>query len=208
VALGSAHTTSFTYKEKKNGVLCSTNFNVSTNHDGYTILISSANDKERIRQEIACDSTFATLQWHYQSNLNTDIFFQRFGDHIEGHGIFHGNQEKKILAIDGHPWYQIIPLGVQAASRDSSGRSKLWAISLQKPAILKAVCFRITGSANVFLPDHPEIACRCFHVKIEGLSARIWAGDYFFRRDDHVFLYYEGHLFGSKKPTETIESEF
>ena len=208
LALCSANTTSFTYKEQNNGVICNTHFIVSANHEGYTVSASSTNDKEQIRQEIVCDSTFATLQWHYQSNLSTNISFQRFGNRIEVQGIFHGRPEKKVLEIEGHPWYQIIPLGLQTVLKDSSGRSKLWAISLQKPAILKPVCFRITESADGHLPGHPEIACHYFHVKIEGLSVRIWFGDYFLRQDNHAFLYYEGHLFGSKKPTETIECVF
>jgi len=208
LALCFADTTSFTYKEQNKGVICLTHFIVFANNDDYTILASSTDDKVQIRQEIVCDSTFATLQWHFQSNLNTDISCKRLGDRIELQGIFHGRPEKKVLEIDGHPWYQIIPLGLQAASKDSTGRSKFWAISLQKPAMLKPVGFRITESAKGFLPGYPEIACKCFHVKIEGLSARIWSGDYFLRQDDHAFLYYEGHMFGSKKPTETIESIF
>ena len=200
--------TTFSYRELNRGVLSTSDFNVVRSSNGYIILVSSSKDSEQFRQELVCDSTFATQTWHYQSNVNTDISFRRIADRIEVRGTFQGKPEKKELSIDSHPWYQIVPLGLQTVSRDSSGRSKLWAVSLQEPAVLKAVCFCVMGTTNASLPGHPEIACQCFHMKIEGLPSGIWGGDYFIRQSDHVFVYFEGHLFGSKKPTGTIEPEF
>jgi hypothetical protein len=127
-------------------------------------------------------------------------------DRIEVMGTFHGKPQKKTLSIDGHPWYQIVPLGLQTASRDSSGRSKLWAVSLEEPAVLKAVCFCVAGISNEIPRYRPETDCFCFHMNIEGLPGTIWTGDYFIRRKDHVFVYFEGHMYRSKKPTATIES--
>jgi len=201
-------TASFTYKELNRGVLSVADFLVVHDRGGYAISVSLTKNKERIRQELVCDSTFATIRWSYVSDANTDISFRRIADRIEVRGTFQGKAEKKDLSIDNHPWYQIVPLGLQTVSRDSSGRSKLWAVSLQEPAVLKAVCFCVVGTTNASLPGHPEIACQCFHMKIEGLPSGIWGGDYFIRQSDHVFLYFEGHLFGSKKPTGTIEAEF
>jgi hypothetical protein len=203
---GPADTATFTYKELNRGALSTSDFNVVRTIRGYAISVSSLKDGEQSKQEIACDSTFATQTWHYQSNRNTDISFTRVLDRIEVTGTFHGKPQKKTLAIDGHPWYQIVPLGLQTASRDSSGRSKLWAVSLEEPAVLKAVCFCVTGISNEILPYHPETNCFCFHMNIEGLPGTIWTGDYFIRRKDHTFVHFEGHLYGSKKPTGTIES--
>jgi hypothetical protein len=203
---GFADTATFTYKELNHGALSTSDFNVVRNGRGYTILVSSLKDGEQSKQEIACDSTFATQTWHYRSNRNTDISLQRISDNIEVTGTFHGKPQKKTLAIDGHPWYQIVPLGLQTASRDSSGRSKLWAISLEEPAMLKAVCFCVGGISSGIPPNHPETNCFCFHMNIEGLPGAIWTGDYFIRRKDHIFMYFEGHMYGSKKPTATIES--
>jgi hypothetical protein len=203
---GPADTATFTYKELNRGVLSTSDFHVVRNSQGYTILVSASKNGEQSKQEIACDSTFTTQTWHYQSNRNTDIFFTRVLDHIEVTGTFHGKPQKKTLAIDGHPWCQIVPLGLQTASRDSSGRSKLWAISLEEPAVLKAVCFCVAGISNELLPHHPEISCLCFHMNIQGLPGAIWTGNYFIRLKDHVFVYFEGHMYGSKKPTATIES--
>lgn len=201
-----ADTATFSYKELNRGVLSMSDFHVVRNSQGYTILVSASKDKEQSKQEIACDSTFATQTWHYQSNRNTDIFFTRVLDRIDVTGTFHGKPQKKTLAIDGHPWYQIVPLGLQTASRDFSGRSKLWAIGLEEPAVLKAVCFCVAGISNELLPYHPEISCLCFQMNIQGLPGKIWTGDYFIRRKDHAFVYFEGHLYGSIKPTATIES--
>jgi hypothetical protein len=62
--------------------------------------------------------------------------------------------------------------------------------------------FRITGSADVPLPGDPAVACRRVRVKIEGLPAKAWSGDYFFRADNGSFLRYEGSSFGSQKPPQ------
>ena len=204
-AVCAADTTSFTYKELNRGVLSMADFSVVRNRDGNTISVSSTKGKERIRQELLCDSTFATLQLRYQSDLNTQILFRRNADRIELAGSLRGKQVKKTLKIDSHPWYQIVPLGLQTVSRDSAGRSKFWAVSVEKPVALKAVCFRVAEIADALLPGRREIACRRFHLKIEGLLTQIWVGDYFIGREDHAFVYYQGYSFGSKKPTETIE---
>jgi hypothetical protein len=95
---------------------------------------------------------------------------------------------------------------LETASRDTSGRSNLWAISLDQPAILKAVCFHISKISNAPLTDHPEKTCTRFRKNIQGLPSQIWTGDYFIRQSDHVFLCCQGYAFGSKKPTNTIES--
>ena len=197
---------SFIYKEINHGVFSQANFSVVCDRSGYSISVSSTKGKEQSVQELGCDSTYATIRWHYSSNTNTDIVFRRNADRIELSGTLKGNPVNKILKIDNQPWYQIVPLGLQTASRDSVGRSKFWAVSLDEPAVLKPVCFHIAKSTDSPLPNHPEIACRCFRMNIEGLPSQIWAGDYFIRQDDHVFLYYRGYSFGSKKPTGTIEA--
>jgi hypothetical protein len=200
-----ADTTTFTYKEVDRGVPTTSDFSVVSSGGGYQISVSATKGKARSRQDIVCDSTYATLQFRYQSDPNTDISFRRNADHIELIGALPGNQVKKVLTIDNHPWYQVVPLGLQTVSRDSGGRSKFWAVSVEQPAELKAVCFSIAGIASAPQPGRPEIACRRFHMKIEGLFTQIWVGDYFIRREDHVFVCFQGYSFGSKKPTGTID---
>lgn len=201
-----ADTATFTYKELNRGVLSTADFFVVRTPQGYHISICSTKGKERNWQDMVCDSTFATLQWRYRSDQNTEVFFQRNADSIELVGTLRGKPVAKKLTIDNRPWYQVVPLGLQTVSRDSAGQSKFWAVSLEKPAVLKAVCFRVVGTVNAALPGHPEISCRCFHMKIEGLLTQIWKGDYFIRQDGHTFMYYQGYSFGSKKPTGTIEA--
>jgi hypothetical protein len=203
---GIADSASFIYKEINRGVFSKANFSVVCNRSGYSISVSSTKGKEQSMQELNCDSTYATIRWHYSSNNNTDIVFRRNADRIELSGTLKGNPVNKILKIDNQPWYQVVPLGLQTASWDSIGRSKFWVVSLDKPAVLEPVCFHIARITDRLLPNHPEIACRCFHMNIEGLPTQIWVGDYFIRREDHIFLYYQGYSFGSKKPTGTIEA--
>ena len=141
-------------------------------NDGYSISIVSMKGAAHITQNMLCDSTLATRQWHYKSDQNTDISLCRNGDCIEVSGVFQGNPVKKKLAIEGGPWCQIIPLGLETASRDTSGRSNLWAVSLDRPAVLKAVCFHIDKISNTPLSDHPEIRCTCFRMSIKGLPCQ------------------------------------
>ena len=197
---------SFSYKEWDQKIFSTADFTMTRVNDGYSISIVSMKGAAHITQNMLCDSTLATRQWHYKSDQNTDISLCRNGDCIEVSGVFQGNPVKKKLAIEGGPWCQIIPLGLETASRDTSGRSNLWAVSLDRPAVLKAVCFHIDKISNTPLSDHPEIRCTCFRMSIKGLPCQIWTGDYFIRQSDHVFLYCQGYAFGSKKPTNSIES--
>ena len=201
-----AETPTFTYKELNHGVASTADLTVVRSRDGYRVSICSTKGSERARQELLCDSTFATRQWHYQADPGTDIALRRNGGKIELSGTLHGKPVTKTLTIDSHPWYQIIPLGLQTVSQDSVGRSKFWAVSLEEPAVLKAGCFCVEGIANAPLPGHPETACRRFRVKIAGLLTQVWVGEYFLRQDDHTFVYFQGYSFGAKKPTGTIEA--
>src|SRR5271157_1250794 len=70
-------TASFTYKELNRGVLSVADFLVVRDCGGYAISVSLTRGKERIRQELVCDSTFATIWWRYVSDANTDISFRR-----------------------------------------------------------------------------------------------------------------------------------
>ena len=202
-----ANTDQFVYNEVDRGVASRADFSVARVKNGYAISVQSTKDSGGSKQELLCDSTFATFSWHYQSAPGTDISFLRNADRIEVSGVFKGKRVRKDLTIDTHSWYQVVPLGLQTVSRDDAGRLKFWAVSLEEPARLKAVCFLVTKTDTASMPGKPEVACRRFHVKIEGLPACIWAGEYFIRRKDNVFVYYQGFLYGAKKPTGTIEAE-
>jgi hypothetical protein len=206
VNAASPDTSVFTYKERNRDVFSTADFSVTRIRAEYSIVIVSTKGNEHINQDMICDSTFATLRWRYTSDRNTDISLRRNNEFIEISGVFQGKTVNKKLTIDRAPWYQIIPIGLETASRDTSGRSNLWAISLDQPAILKAVCFHISKISNAPLPDHPEIPCTRFRMNIQGLPSQIWTGDYFIRQSDHVFQCCQGYAFGSKKPTNTIES--
>ncbi|HEX7509941.1 MAG TPA: hypothetical protein VF335_01465, partial [Chitinivibrionales bacterium] len=78
-----ADTTTFTYKDVDRGVLTTSDFSVVSSGGGYQISVSATKGKARSRQDIVCDSTYATLQLRYQSDPNTDISFRRNADHIE-----------------------------------------------------------------------------------------------------------------------------
>jgi hypothetical protein len=197
---------SFTYKEWDQKMFSTADFTMTRVSDGYSISIVSMKGATHITQNMICDSALATRQWHYKSDQNTDISLCRNGDYIEISGVFQGKPIDKKLTIDHGPWFQIVPLGLETASRDTSGRSNLWAVSLEQPAMLKAVCFHIVKMANSPLPDHPEIPCTRFSMSIKGLPCHIWTGDYFIRQSDHVFLRCQGYAFGSRKPTNSIES--
>jgi hypothetical protein len=198
-------TVTFTFKELDRGTQSTSDYTVIRTHEGYHITVVTTKEKERATQDILCDSAFATLQWHYTSDVHTDILFRRNADNIELSGTFQGKQVQTILKIDKRPWYQIVPLGLQTISADSANRSRFWAVSLKKPAVLKAVCFCVISITNTALPEHPEIVCRRFHMKIEGLPTPFWTGDYYLRKNDNTFMYFEGHSFGAKKPSGTIE---
>jgi hypothetical protein len=197
---------SFTYKEWDQKIFSTADFTMTRSGNGYSISIVSMKGATHITQNMLCDSTLVTRQWHYKSDQNTDISLCRNGDCIKVSGVFQGKPVDKKLTIDRGLWYQIIPLGLETASRDTSGRSNLWAVSLDQPAMLKAVCFRIAKISNAPLPNHPEIRCTCFRMNIQGLPCQIWTGDYFIRQSDHIFLCCQGYAFGSKKPTNSIES--
>jgi len=202
-----ADTATFTYKEfRHDALLSSADFSVVKVNDGYHISIRAIKSKEKISQDMICDSTYNTLQWQYVSDANTDLMFKRNSGKIELSGTLNGKAVHKSLTIDSDPWYQIVPLGLQTISRDSAGRSKFWAISLDEMAMLKPVCFCIAAISDAPLPIHPETPCSRLHIRINGVFTQIWNGDYFIRKNDHTFAYYQGFMYGSKKPSGTIES--
>jgi hypothetical protein len=208
ILAANADTITFTYNECKHDKLIATaDFMIVKNKNNFCVSIQSTKDKQKIRQEMTCDSTFNTITWRHNIDSNTDLFFIRKNDHIEVNGKLFGKPIIKNISIDNRPWYQVVPLGLQTVCQDSAGRAKFWAMSLEEPFMLKPVCFCVAGISNSPMPIHPETACRCIHIKIDGM-AQIWKGDYFIRKDNLTFAYYQGFMYGSKKPQNIIEPKF
>lgn len=194
-----------TYREIDRGVEKVADFSIVRDQTGYDISIRSTQGTERMREELCCDSAWRTTQWHYRADDNTDIVFKRSADSIVLNGILRGKPVSKILRIDTHPWYQVVTMGMQTIAVDSAQGAKYWAVSIDVPAVLKAVPFRVVAIADTSLPGHLEIQCRRVQVKLDGVFGRLWDGFYFIRSDNGRFVYYEGYRFGSKKPTGTID---
>jgi hypothetical protein len=196
---------SMTYREFDRGIEKIACFSIVRDQTGYSVSILSTQGKEQTREELFCDSTWRTLRWHYRSDNNTDIDFKRCGESIVLTGILRGKPVSKNLGIDKHPWYQLVTLGMAAVSADSAAGVKFWAVSIDGPAILKAVPFRVAAITDTSLPGHPEIRCRCVQVKLDGILGRFWNGYYYIRSDNSRFVHYEGYRLGSKKPAGTID---
>lgn len=196
----------FAWREIERGVVDTATFLVSTEAGGIRITDTAVDCGEVVVQDLLCDSTYATLWWSYRKGSKTRFSARRTGDTIEISGMLLGRPIEKKLTIDDCPWYQIVPMGVQSVAMDSAGRSKYWAVSLREPALLKAVCFRVISITDTALSGRGRNASRRVRVRIQGLPARIWTGDYFVKADDGVFERFEGYSFGSGKPKTIIEA--
>ena len=196
---------SMTYHEKNGTRKTSSDFSIIRDKGGYTVSVRSTRDKEPVKEELLCDSAWATLQWHYWCGNNTDIVSKRCGDTLVLAGVQQGKSVMKKLYIDGHPWYQLITMGMQTVSADSAGKSKFWAICLDGPAKLQVAPFNVVAITTGSQPGNPGISCRRVHIRIAGVFNRCWDGYYFIRVDNGGFVYYEGYRLGSKKPMGTID---
>jgi hypothetical protein len=194
-----------TYREFDRGDQKTANFSIVATRTGDSISIQTIKGKEHIGEELLCDAAWRTTWWHYCSNDNTDLVSRRRGDSILLNGRLKGKPVSKVLAIDTHPWYQLVTMGMQTIAADSAAGSKYWAVSIEGLAVLKAAPFKVVAIVDTVLPGHPEISCRRVQAKIDGFFGRFWDGYYFIRRDNGRFIHFEGYRTGSKKSSGTID---
>ena len=147
-------------------------FTMTRVNDGYSISIVSMKGAAHITQNMLCDSTLATRQWHYKSDQNTDISLCRNGDCIEVSGVFQGNPVKKNLPSRAALGARLSRWGWKQRPATLPD-AQIYGPSVSTPAVLKAVCFHIDKISNTPLSDHPEIRCTCSPMSIKGLPCQI-----------------------------------
>jgi hypothetical protein len=195
----------FSYRETKHKDTVSvSDYRIIRKDSGYAITIGYVRNGAETTDEMTSSNDFSILTWRHHAGKYADFSLVRQNDRIDINGTLSGKPLKKTLTIDNSPWYQIIPLGMQRAAIDTVGKSKFWAISIDKPFFLKQVCFNLSSISDTILPIDKDVSCLCMQVRIPVIYG-IWKGEYFIRKYDNSFIYYQGFMYGSKRPSDIIE---
>ncbi|MFC1514358.1 hypothetical protein ACFL5X_00455 [Candidatus Omnitrophota bacterium] len=137
------------------------------------------------------DETGAVIQWHLQNlNQDTDIVARREGNRILIGGKVKGKTVVKKIAIDEAPWYQTVSFALTtfAASEDTS--VTFWALRTDTLTPHKMRAMK-TGVETISF-QKKEIETQKIRVKLTGFKAMFWHSDYWLKKDNGLFLRYEG----------------
>ncbi|MDF1580176.1 MAG: hypothetical protein P1P74_05270 [Desulfuromonadales bacterium] len=137
------------------------------------------------------DASFSTWLWELSDhNIGTELRVERRGNALEISGSFRGEVINRQLAIDDAPWFQTLSLSLRAFLNGSQKMIEFWCL---RPASLKVYKLRAVkkGSEAIAVP-HGTVHADRVEIRLAGVGGFLWKADYWFRRNDAVFLRYVG----------------
>nr|WP_320010885.1 hypothetical protein [uncultured Desulfobulbus sp.] len=132
-----------------------------------------------------------TLSWHYTRTPDIDIRVERTGNFLVYSGVFEGKKIDKREKIDKRPWYQPLSFSLRCMEERQEDTVSFWTV---RPDNLEALTLQAKrgGSGRLLESDGKEVWANKVVIRLEGLLSAIWSAEYWFRKDDNLFVRYRG----------------
>lgn len=157
---------------------------------GGWIIHSRMSDGEM--HDVDIDASGATLRYHVVSPARRiDYRVTRDGNVLIIEGTFSGAPLSRKITIDEHPWYETLERSLQGyAAAGAPGKVVFWIVH---PWEARAYLLGATGEGyqQVTVNDRAMTALRV-RVRPEGFYHFFWSALYWYRREDAMFVRYEG----------------
>ncbi|MBN2232019.1 MAG: hypothetical protein JW781_04250 [Deltaproteobacteria bacterium] len=155
---------------------------------GEQAVITSTEENKRFRN--VCDLSGVTRGWEMQQGGHTDVQARREGNVIVLSGTCEGVALDRRLPVDDAPWLQPLSYSFRSFIAGEDDEIEFWTI---RPDKLKAVKMKAERrEIESLMVDGRPVAARKVRISLTGLMGRLWAGYYWFRCEDGLFLRYEG----------------
>lgn len=158
------------------------------------------------RFENICQKTGETLEWRYQDGDSTMLVAKRSNNQITIQGTRLGNPVDTVIDIDERPWYQPLSFSLREFLDTERQQTSFWTIRVDTLEVhqLKA---EKKGEDTISTIAGPVVAERV-ELRLQGMLARFWHADYWYRQQDRLFLRYSSvhGPFGTSATEVTIIS--
>ena len=149
-----------------------------------------------------CDQAGNTLEWRFRDGTE-EVTARRSGNLILLSGNRDGRKFHKDLTIDKSPWFQPISYALGRFSQSHLDRVVFWTIRPDNLDIVKLQARR-NGEEQISTGAGPLLAYK-IHISLDGILSHFWKASYWFRKDDGLFIRYEGVNGLPGTPTTTIQ---
>lgn len=157
--------------------------------DQVTVTVTQRQGEEVFTSVNTLEGT--TLSWRYLKQPDTDVQAVRNGNQLRFSGRFQGQAIDKQEKIDARPWYQPLSYSLHCMERKKQNKASFWTI---RPDTLDVLLLQAQrdGSDRLQELDGREVAANKVVIRLEGLMSGLWSAEYWFRREDDLFVRYRG----------------
>ncbi len=137
------------------------------------------------------DSSYANLQWQSKDqSQNTDFTAKREKDHILVSGLLGGEQINKKVRIDKAPWYQSLSFSLTSLAKSDNQSCLFWVLRPDDLEPVKMKARKLTVES--IKAGGKSVEAQKIKVVLAGFKSMFWHGLYWYRKDDGIFMRYEG----------------
>lgn len=150
------------------------------------------------------NSDFSTHRWTINDpTVNTALVVARSDQKLIIDGVFKGNPVQRIVKIDSAPWYQTLSLSLRQLIGANDNHLEFWSI---RPDTLDVYRLQVTREAEELL-NIEGVSFTTIKLKIQltGLKSAFWSCYYWLRKEDGLFVRYEGPSGPPGWPMTTVE---
>ncbi|MEW5804544.1 MAG: hypothetical protein AB1847_20825 [bacterium] len=148
------------------------------------------------------DQSCSTQKWLISNKqAHTDAVARRAGEYILMKGLFKGKPIDEKVAVDDLPWYQAMSLSLGFFSCSDQTSVEFWTL---RPDDLTPHKMRAMKKQSEYMTfNGKKIQVQKVRVSLGGLLSFIWSGEFWFRKEDGMFMKYQGAN-GPPGASETI----
>jgi len=158
-----------------------------TRGNDLTLLTTLGTQKDTTRMGL----DLSTLSWSVDDpQTETLIKVSRQGQKLAFQGVFNGDEIDRKVKIDSAPWYQALSLSLRQFTDSEKMSIEFWSIRPDTLDVHRLKVFRETEESIKI----NNVTCETIKLKIQltGLKAVFWSCYYWLRKDDGLFVRYEG----------------
>jgi len=135
--------------------------------------------------------SLASLQWESKNpSQNTDILAKRDKNVILISGTLEGETIAKKVKIDRSPWYQSLSFSLTSLAKSDKASNIFWVLRPNDLAAVKMKARKIKTES--IKAGGRKVEAERIKVVLPGFRSMFWHGLYWFRKDDGVFIKYQG----------------
>ncbi len=150
------------------------------------------------------DGDYATHRWTVDDpETQTRLEVRREENRLIFAGVFRGEALEKSVDIDDSPWYQALSYALRLYHEGEGERQEFWSV---RPDTLDVYRMQVNLVGEEQLTIQGEtIATLKLKIRLTGLRAKFWSSSYWLRKNDGVFVRYEGPSGPPGSPMTVVE---